>query len=135
MSKEPSLATIDEGFCLRLPGGPEAAATARRALSQLHTTVDGALMDTMRLLITELVANSVRHAEARFVSVQAELSGQSVWLEVADEGPGFEITSAMRQAAQSDDSGWGLYLVERLSNRWGVRREDGATRVWFELAR
>ena len=35
----------------------------------------------------------------------------------------------------TDDSGWGLFLVERLADRWGVSQDSGATRVWFELRR
>ena len=30
------------------------------------------------------------------------------------------------------DSGWGLYLVEQIANRWGVKQEEG-TVVWFEV--
>ena len=125
----------DDGFTLRLPGGPSAAATARRAVGQLRADFDEPTMETLRLLVTELVANSVRHAKARFVSVKAVVTGASVWLEVSDEGPGFEVERAMRHSAQSTESGWGLLLVERLANRWGIRRDGGATHVWFELRR
>src|SRR3954447_4889175 len=79
------------GFTLRLPGGPAAAATARRALGHLQGDFDDPLMETMRLLVTELVANSVRHAQAGFVSVKAVVTNSAIWLEVSDEGPGFEV--------------------------------------------
>jgi len=125
----------DDGFNLRLPGGPAAAATARQALGQLRGDFDEPTMETMRLLVTELVANSVRHASAACVSVKAVVTGTSVWLEVSDEGPGFEVEGAMRRGTQTDESGWGLFLVERLANRWGVTRDGEATRVWFELRR
>jgi anti-sigma regulatory factor (Ser/Thr protein kinase) len=116
-------------------GGPAAASTARRALVHLSGHLDEPMMETMRLLVTELVANSVRHARTRFVSVEAVVTGSSVRLEVSDEGPGFEREAAMRKGAQSYVSGWGLFLVERLASRWGVRRESDATHVWFELRR
>jgi anti-sigma regulatory factor (Ser/Thr protein kinase) len=135
MSREASLRAGEDGFTLRLPGGPAAAATARRALAHLRGDFDEPLMETMRLLVTELVGNSVRHAQARFVSVRAVVTDSAVWLEVSDEGPGFEIEGAIRQGAQSDEAGWGLFLVERLANRWGVRREGDSTHVWFELRR
>ncbi len=135
MSGGGSFKAGENGFNLRLPGGPAAAASARRALSHLRGDFDEPLMETMRLLVTELVANSVRHAQARFVSVKAVVTGTSVWLEVSDEGPGFEPSGAMRKGTQSDESGWGLFLVERLASRWGVRREGDATHVWFELRR
>src|SRR3954447_4936914 len=132
---EGSFRAGDNGFNLRLPGGPAAAATARRALGHLRGDFDEPLMETMRLLVTELVANSVRHAEARFVSIRAVVTNASVWLEVSDEGPGFEPEGAMRRSTEADESGWGLFLVERLASRWGVRREGDATHVWFELRR
>jgi hypothetical protein len=32
------------------------------------------------------------------------------------------------------ENGWGLYLVDRLADRWGVTSDVGTT-VWFELDR
>jgi anti-sigma regulatory factor (Ser/Thr protein kinase) len=92
-------------------------------------------METARLLVSELVANSVRHASAHDLSLLAVVAGPAVWLEVSDDGPGFDVDPAMRKGAHSDVSGWGLFLVERLADRWGVQREGDATRVWFELRR
>ena len=125
----------DDGFSLRVPGGPAAAGTARQALGRLRDDFDEPTMETMRLLVTELVANSVRHGKTRCVSVKAVVTGNSVWLEVSDEGPGFEVEAAMRRGIRNTESGWGLFLVEQLANRWGVHRDGGATHVWFELRR
>lgn len=122
-------------FSLRLRGDADAASTARTALTELRQDLDEPQMETLRLLVSELVANSVRHASARAVSLKAVVAGPSVWLEVSDEGPGFEVDRAMRKGAQSNVSGWGLFLVDQLANRWGVRRDGEATRVWFELRR
>src|SRR3954452_8527518 len=80
MSGGGSFKAGENGFNLRLPGGPAAAGTARRALGHLRGGFDEPVMETMRLLVTELVANSVRHAEARFVSVKAVVTGSSIWL-------------------------------------------------------
>lgn len=135
MSRGASLQSGDNGFDLGLPGGPAAASTARQALGQLPGDFDEALMGTMRLLVTELVTNSVRHSQAHSISVKAVVRGSSIWLEVSDEGPGFDIQGALHEGAHRDESGWGLFLVEQLANRWGVRREDGATNVWLELQR
>jgi anti-sigma regulatory factor (Ser/Thr protein kinase) len=135
MSRPASLRRGENGFDLGLPGGPAAASTARHALGQLPGDFDEALMGTMRLLVTELVTNSVRHARAHSISIKAAVRGSSIWLEVSDEGPGFDIQGALDEAGHSDESGWGLFLVQQLANRWGVRREDGATNVWLELQR
>jgi hypothetical protein len=39
------------------------------------------------------------------------------------------------QRAGDDNTGWGLFLVERLASRWGVKHEGPSKRVWFELRR
>jgi anti-sigma regulatory factor (Ser/Thr protein kinase) len=133
MSPSDTYAAADDSLTMRLGGGTEAAATARRALSRLRSDIDPPLMETLRLLVTELVTNSVRHAEADSVLLHVLVRPSSVWTEVTDEGPGFDPASTGTPRAER--SGWGLFLVERLADRWGARHEDGATRVWFELRR
>jgi anti-sigma regulatory factor (Ser/Thr protein kinase) len=118
---------------MHLDGGPEAASHARRALSRLRGDLDAPLLETMRLLVTELIANSVKHASADAVGLKVVVGQGAVLVEVSDEGPGFE--PADRVADQDQASGWGLFLVERMADRWGVVRDDAATRVWFELRR
>ncbi len=126
-------ASADDAVSLSLDGGPEAAGHARRALSRLRGDIEQPVMETMRLLVTELIANSVKHASSDAVALKIVVGSGAVLVEVRDEGPGFEPTG--RTAGQDDTSGWGLYLVEHLADRWGVAREDSATRVWFELKR
>jgi anti-sigma regulatory factor (Ser/Thr protein kinase) len=129
----PSGARPSDRVTLKLSGGPEAAAEARAAVTGLRADLDKPLLETMRLLVTELVANSVRHAAARSVDLQALVGESGVWIEVTDQGPGFDPRE--HDHTESDESGWGLFLVERLADRWGVRREGERTRVWFELRR
>jgi hypothetical protein len=35
--------------------------------------------------------------------------------------------------ASEPGAGFGLFLVEQITKRWGVTREDQRTRVWFEI--
>ena len=56
----------------------------------------------------------------------------SVRVEVADPGQGFE--PAPRDEAMTKPGGWGLYLVDRIADRWGVIR-NRMNRVWFEIDR
>ena len=121
------------GLTLELRGGPQAAGEARAAVMRLPGDLEKPLRETLRLLVTELIANSVRHASARSVRLKALVGEGSVWVEVTDNGPGFDPREHDHTA--SDDSGWGLFLVERMADRWGVRREGNSTRVWFELRR
>jgi anti-sigma regulatory factor (Ser/Thr protein kinase) len=124
---------VGENLSLRLQGGPEAAARARRELSQLRADLDPPLAETLRLLVTELVSNAVRHAAAETVSLRVLVGRAAVFTEVRDAGPGFD--PARTGTPRSNHTGWGLFLVERLADRWGVAHEPTATRVWFELRR
>jgi anti-sigma regulatory factor (Ser/Thr protein kinase) len=123
----------DDMLNLRLGGGAQAAVHARRALVNLSSDLDRPTMETLRLLVTELITNSVKHAGASRVGMKVAVGTRSVIVEVSDAGPGFEPVA--RSAQQDDTSGWGLFLVERLARRWGVTRDGGATKVWFELPR
>ena len=126
-------AEVNEGLTMRIAGGPDAAARARRAITNLRGDIDPSLRDTLRLLVTELVANSVRHARADALTLRVVVGPRAVLTEVTDSGPGFDPAST--GAPRDDHSGYGLFLVERLADRWGVARAGRSTRVWFELAR
>ena len=118
---------------IQLEAGPSAAALARNALVPIERKVDEDLMADVRLLVSELVTNSVRHADMEppaAVSVDVSLDASKIHVEVCDSGPGFEPRK--RRTGQSKAGGWGLFLVERLADRWGVVRNT-ITRVWFEI--
>jgi anti-sigma regulatory factor (Ser/Thr protein kinase) len=124
---------VGDGMTLRLQGNREAAAHARHALARLRSDIDSPVMETLRLLVTELVTNSVTHAGADSVMLEVLVGKQAVWTEVTDEGPGFDPGDGEWQG--EEHPGWGLFLVERLANRWGVNHEGRSTKVWFELLR
>jgi anti-sigma regulatory factor (Ser/Thr protein kinase) len=115
--------------------GPSAAGSARNALLALDGRLDGTLLEDLRLLVSELVTNSVRHPEIppdALVRIDVQVTRDMVRVEVADEGGGFEPRP--RDLDRNRPGGWGLYLVDRLADRWGVMRK-GLTRVWFEIDR
>jgi anti-sigma regulatory factor (Ser/Thr protein kinase) len=124
---------VEDGMTLRLQGSPEAAGHARHALGRLRSDIDTPLMETLRLLVTELVTNSVTHAGADQVVLRVIVGRTLVLTEVSDEGPGFD--PADKGPPGEDRAGWGLFLVERLAHRWGVSHEGRSTKVWFELLR
>ena len=120
---------------LVLDADVEAAAKAREALEELEGELEDEVLEDMRLLITELVTNSVRHADAdpeAHVRLEVSVAVDRVLVVVEDGGSGF--APAPRTPDSPDDSGWGLHFVERMSSRWGVSA-NGRTRVWLELAR
>jgi anti-sigma regulatory factor (Ser/Thr protein kinase) len=126
-----------DGLRMRLGSGPDAAAEARRAIARLRADLDPPLMETLRLLVTELVTNSVRHTECDALTLRIAIGKSAVITEVADEGPSFDI-EALTGAdgrGRDPDTGWGLFLVQRLARNWGVKEEGRSKRVWFELGR
>jgi anti-sigma regulatory factor (Ser/Thr protein kinase) len=124
---------------MRLGSGPDAAAEARRALAELRADLDPPLMETLRLLVTELVTNSVRHTKCDSVTLRVAVGKAAVLTEVVDDGPSFDAHGLAEAEEKMDghdpNHGWGLFLVQRLARDWGVKEDDGSKRVWFELAR
>ncbi len=124
---------MGDNVALTLPASPAAIAHARAAVVReaIERDVPERVLDTLRLLVSEVVTNSVRHAVPTEVVELAVTFNDEVRVEVTDYGEGFEPRP--RTAAADDPGGWGLYLVEELAEDWGVRR-NASTRVWFSLA-
>jgi anti-sigma regulatory factor (Ser/Thr protein kinase) len=118
-----------------VPVSPEGARRARQQLAGLEREIGREILDNLRLMVSELVTNSIRHAglaEGARIEMKVQVGSGRIRVEVSDPGPGFEprpVTPSLYQT-----SGWGLYLVDQLSDRWGVIR-GAFTRVWFELDR
>jgi anti-sigma regulatory factor (Ser/Thr protein kinase) len=123
---------------MRLGSGPDAAAEARRAIAELRADLDPPLMETLRLLVTELVTNSVRHTDCESLTLRVAVGKAAVLTEVSDAAPSFDAAAALESEqadARGPNTGWGLFLVQRLARDWGVKQDKGSKRVWFELAR
>jgi anti-sigma regulatory factor (Ser/Thr protein kinase) len=108
---------------------------AREALDRLEGQITTEMMEDARLLVSELITNCIRHAglsDRARISVRAELSRDRLRIEVSDGGMGFEPQPLVADVDRT--TGWGLYLVEQIANRWGVSEGPGS-RVWFELDR
>src|SRR5436190_20886141 len=120
---------------MRIKTGLEAAEKGRRALDRLEGHIDAEKLAELRLLITELLTNSVRHAGVRddWIDLDIEIYANAVRVVVTDHGPGFEPQPTPRPHADRP-GGWGLCLVDRLADRWCVDRND-ETAVWFEFDR
>jgi anti-sigma regulatory factor (Ser/Thr protein kinase) len=121
---------------LVVPVGPHAPAAARAAVtSWLDGRVAQRVLDDARLLVSELVTNSLRHAQLAAdapIRISAHLSAGTLRVEVRDPG---HAGSFDAHAADPGSGGYGLHLVELLATRWGVDRRTGSgTRVWVELA-
>ncbi|GAC1316931.1 MAG: hypothetical protein NVSMB25_03630 [Thermoleophilaceae bacterium] len=117
-----------------LAGGPYAVTAARVALADLDARLDVSLAFDVRLLVSELVTNSVKHAGVAgdgSIVLRLIIGNDLVRVEVSDCGPGFE---APAQPPSGDAaSGWGLFIVEQLADSWGLSEERRL--VWFEIDR
>jgi DNA-binding response OmpR family regulator len=108
---------------------------ARRFVTQALSGWDddeGDLIDTVTLLVSELVTNAVIHAGSD-VEVMVRLTATAARIEVTDASA---ESIAPRDATTEEDSGRGLALVGSLAQRWGVRPAPGGGKtVWFEVGR
>lgn len=105
---------------------PSAARTAR-------SFVGGHVPDDMRsdveLITSELVTNSIEHARTP-LTVRVQANKRQVRVEVADSSA---VVPALPEFVVDAERGWGLRLVELLSDRWGIEPMGQGKRVWFEI--
>jgi hypothetical protein len=88
------------------------------------------------LVVSELVTNSLRHSgtpAGASVIVGVALTPDTIRLDVEDTGHRGAI--APRPVDPETSGGFGLNLVEALSERWGMERVRAGTRVWVQLPR
>ena len=109
----------------------ESTTAARRFAERTMAgwSIDGDRFETARLLVSELVANAVTHAETD-VTLQLDLTDQRLRVEVRDEAEG---QPRARRPRHDDPTGRGLMIVEALADRWGVDPTPPGKTVWFEL--
>ncbi|MFD4832005.1 ATP-binding protein [Streptomyces uncialis] len=118
---------------VRLPSRPESAASARR-LAQVVVLRQWALSpklteDTV-LLVSELVGNAVRHTGARVFGLRMLRRRGWIRVEVRDPSRGLPCLMPVHEL---DVSGRGLFLVDTLSDRWGVDLLPRGKTTWFEM--
>lgn len=89
------------------------------------------MTDVVAQLVSELVTNSVEHADTSCVRVLLMLAAGILRLDVTDDDV---VSLPIRAQAGADDvAGRGLEIVEALSDRWGVHISATAKSVWCEL--
>jgi anti-sigma regulatory factor (Ser/Thr protein kinase) len=113
---------------------PQAVRAARNALSVFDGLIDEETRSTLRLLVSELLANAVVHGSRRPtdpIAMRVGLPAGKICVQVRDRGPGLGRVLCQRPGELRPD-GWGLFLVDHLADRWGVRSRP-ANELWFEL--
>jgi transcriptional regulator with XRE-family HTH domain len=113
------------------PATELAPRAAREALAAVVADLPGEHLATGRLLVSELVSNSVRHGPRSGrakVGIFVGVERNRLRVEVSDESTD---VAELRQAGE--DGGYGLLLLDALSSRWGSSRDGNLNVTWFEL--
>jgi anti-sigma regulatory factor (Ser/Thr protein kinase) len=115
-----------------LAPAPQAVAEAReRVMALAEPFVAHRRLGDLRLVISEVITNAVRHGGDGDLLVAVTPKREFLCVQVTDTGDGF--APRPRAYAPDEDGGFGLFLIEDLTRRWGLTREDSNTRVWFEF--
>jgi anti-sigma regulatory factor (Ser/Thr protein kinase) len=132
-----AMPVVEPEIVLTVAADRAAAGEARHAVAGCGL-VGAAQEPTLLLLVSELVSNSVRHAGMdadEQIRLRARCDDACAYVEVCDAGRSGRVPE--KRAAKTDalePGGLGLFLVDEMADRWGVRQHDDQTCVWFELA-
>lgn len=93
--------------------------------------VDESRMADLQLVLSEVVSNAVRHGSATDpIKLAVTPKEEFLCVQVTDTGSG--LAPRPRATVPDEHGGWGFFLIEHLTRRWGMTRENDQTRVWFE---
>ena len=112
---------------------PASVPEARRlACAVAGHYLDAGQLSSFELAVTEVFSNAVRHGNAaQAIRLAVTPKDGYMCVQVTDSGAGMVPKPGALDV--DDNGGFGLFIVEQLTRRWGVTREDSKTRVWFEL--
>ena len=126
--------TANKTVSFSVPGGTRAAGVARRSVLSVRAGLPGAIRHRLALLLSELVTNAIQYgggASHETVQFRLASSYERVRVEVFDPG----ANGAGPRNRVEDSGGYGLMLVDRLADDWGLEdTESGGTLAWFELS-
>lgn len=107
----------------------EGPAQARRIVAEeLSALVPGPVVDDVKLMVSELVTNGIVHGSVENddpLMLDLCINGD-IRCRVLDHGDGFAT-----RVRDHGPGGWGLQVVEQLSDRWGMQCSPQRTEVWF----
>ena len=126
-------AAVSSSVTTVLASDSYAPGSARRELEEFVPDLPAARMNEARILVTELVTNSVLHAADGSVEFTLRLTPAHLAIEVTDGGGATRPELVAGGAEAERPHGWGLRIVESLTDSWGVRDAPGRRTVWCEL--
>jgi anti-sigma regulatory factor (Ser/Thr protein kinase) len=114
---------------ISLPREPQSVRAARNELFELSDQLPPERLHDASLCLSELVTNAIQHpGVGGELQLTVAMEDARLRVEVADEGRGFDPGPP----TQGDERGWGLFIVDNLSDDWGVAHGE-RTVVWFEI--
>lgn len=108
---------------------PESVTQARHYAAALLSGAPVRVIESTKLIVSELASNCLRHAHSGF-EVDIKIDDGRVWVAITDTGDG---EPELRTPELTDVSGRGLQIVELLANEWGVVSEAPGKTVWASL--
>ena len=126
---------VGEAWVHYLAAEATSVPAARRIAGEIAAPfMESGQFRAFELAVSEVVSNAVRHGGPPDDEIRFAVTPKDGYMcvQVTDCGPGL-VPQPGVMGPQDDDGGFGLYIVERLTRRWGVTREEDRTRVWFEL--
>jgi hypothetical protein len=138
---------MNEAVAIDLPLEPASARRAREGLRPFRDSMSDTSFIDLCLLVDELVVEALHaHADDDIhgddavpggddvsrgeIQLLAELDGDRVRVVVAQGGDAYRLPS---RRPEPGDPGFGLHLVQRLSERWGMSRNPDHATVWLEM--
>jgi anti-sigma regulatory factor (Ser/Thr protein kinase) len=112
-------------------GLPQAVGAARRSLREWERHFEPELFYDLSLCVSELVTKSVQYAQAPpadEIELAVSRDNELVRAEVMEHRKDVVVT----QPPIMDSKDWGMFIVDRVADRWGVDRSLG-TLLWCEI--
>ena len=126
-------ATDTKVVSFTIPGGNRASGMARRSVLSSKAGLPATIKHRLALLVSELVTNAIQHGGAgphETIQIRLASTPQRVRVEIIDPG----TANPRPPTRQTEQTGYGLLLVDRLADGWGREETEGGGSVaWFEL--
>jgi anti-sigma regulatory factor (Ser/Thr protein kinase) len=123
----------DRSAAWRIPDEPRQVARCRGLVREKLAAwalnrVEG-LVDTVELLVSELVTNAIQHAGGE-IRLRLQRDDGTLMCEVCDTT---RTPPELQELSATAERGRGILLVSELAQRWGYRRTASGKMVWFTL--
>ncbi|MEU8145107.1 ATP-binding protein [Nonomuraea sp. NPDC048901] len=120
-----------------LPGVAQSVAVARHCVVEMLAAAGHRGLEEVQLIVSELTSNALIHTASGLhggvVTVEViAVDTEIVRVEVTDDGA--DTVPRSRASGDDDCHGRGLWLVEQIALKWGVRLLGAGQRaVWAEM--